>query len=512
MYTNFRRSWLVGLIFTALLAASGSPPAFADWVAPKDYALYIRNNTLKPWYFDFINLYSTAALDCPSTNIIYPLGDGSSSDKTLAAGSMTAILDLTRSESGSTRQGPYYTDCAVNTWFFGFYYWMDLFGTQYKLLHNAYFSDGKFSSTDAASLKDYGFEVVGDIPVYYRGRNYLHDTGSYVTVGLDYFGELGPTRTGSTDNTLTVTAFNAHMGDSDGSRDEQCERGIYYQKVLASLSTDVLLLQEMNYNSAYCSTDAHDLISYLWTGNADETFVNHSYAKGDNGQGVSPQMGGVFPYVSQMVEGASTDYYEDRTGGSIILSKYPLSMIYNERWTGAADVGEGQKGFIIVKVTKNSKDYYIVNTHLSCCDNTARRAQLLQISSKLNTLPSGARMIYGGDLNAGLSDSAKDSSYPNDHWKVYDPLDGGYSGSWIMSKQINTAYYPYSRDGRKVFYGAGTDVKNIDWVVPIQKRPDSTASFTVPTSYKWWVHPMRYVPFAFADLSDHFAVTAVFGY
>jgi endonuclease/exonuclease/phosphatase family metal-dependent hydrolase len=512
MYTKTRRSWLVGLAFAILLAPSGSPPAFAEhWTAPMDYALYIRNNTLGPFYFDFIKIYKATTAYCPASYIKYPLGDGSSSDITLAPGSMTAILDLDKDEYVSRAQDETY--CENNTWNFSFYEWYQFFSNTIKISHNAYFSDGKFSNTTAEALKDYGFEVLGDNSVYYYGRDYFRDTGAYVTIGTDYFGELGPIRTSSTDNTLTLTTYNAML--KDGTTGDACERGGHLQKVLSAINTDVLLLQEMAYHSQYCSTDAHDLIAYLWTGVGEAgMFSNDSYARGDNGQGVSPKKNGVFPYVSQMVEGYAADYDEEKTGGAIILSKYPLSMIANERFTGTGDEGSGQKGYIIVKITKNNRDYYIVNTHLSSGSADARRDQFSQIKEKLYTLPTGARVIFGGDLNSGLNPAAEDTSWENPGFSSYAPEDkfGGVTGSWIMSMQTNTAYYQYSRDASKNFYGSLSERKNIDWVVPVEKKMDGSGNFTLPTSYKWWVHPMRYVPFKFADTSEHFGVSAVFGY
>jgi endonuclease/exonuclease/phosphatase family metal-dependent hydrolase len=504
MYTNFRRSWLVGLIFTALLAASGSPPAMATWVDRNGgYTLYIRNNSLNYWYLDYIGRY-TVESDCDINEHYYHYGTGSTNDIVISPGAMVPILTI----NGS--------DCREDSdiWNFQLYRWT---GTTKTTFNTVYFANGKFKMADPgyhSSFQSTSFTYGSSYPVVYMGQDQLYSQGAYVTIGNNYFGSLGPTRTSSTDNTLTVTTSNAHMADPDGSRDDQCERGKWFQALLKSLNTDVLLLQEMNYHSQYCSTDAHDLISYLWTGTANETFANDSYAKGDNGQGVSPQMGGMFPYVSQMVEGVSADYDEDKTGGSIILSKYPVSMIYNERWTGGADVGEGQKGFIIIKVTKNSKDYYILNTHLSCCDAAARREQFSQIAEKLNTLPTDVRVIVGGDLNSGLNPAAEDPSWLNENFSSYAPEDkfGGATGSWIMSQQIYTAYYQYSRDAGINFFGNLSERKNIDWAVPVQKKLDGSGNFTMPTSYRWWVHPMRYPAYKYGEMSDHFAVSAVFGY
>jgi hypothetical protein len=184
------------------------------------------------------------------------------------------------------------------------------------------------------------------------------------------------------------------------------------------------------------------------------------------------------------------------------------------KFSGSALEGFGEPGFIIAKITKNSKDYYFVNTQLSSSSNTARLAQLSQIATALNSLPIGARVIFGGDLSSGLDPDAKDPSYANSGFYSYDPslIIGGPTGNSLMSMQTNTAYYAYSRDARKNFYGSLTEVMNVDWVVPLLKRPNGSGSFTAPTSYRWWVHPVRYVPFAYADLSDHFAVTTVLNY
>jgi hypothetical protein len=185
--------------------------------------------------------------------------------------------------------------------------------------------------------------------------------------------------------------------------------------------------------------------------------------------------------------------------------------------------GSEEKGFIVVKIIKNAKTYFIINTHTQAgksTNETTRKAQLDEIATWISdnkSILAGHRVILGGDLNTALDSDAKSSEGINTYFTTYDPTTfGSWSGDTIMSKQTNTVYYPFSRDNRKNFYANSTDeaspgeVFTIDWLIPILSKGGT--NFTTPTSYQWWVHPMRYVPFTYADLSDHFAVSAVFSY
>jgi endonuclease/exonuclease/phosphatase family metal-dependent hydrolase len=362
--------------------------------------------------------------------------------------------------------------------------------------------------------------------VWFTGRDKFYDNGAYITIGDDRFGELGPKATATTTSTstITVTTFNTFLGRDN--KPEACTRGSYLlNNVLSQLDTDVLLLQEVNYRDDNCATDGHDLVSYLWS--LGKTHItNDSYAGSSSGSGTSLKKDGKFPYVSQMISGIAEGGDEKKTGGGVILSKWPLTMIANKKFNNCtSSCGGEEKGFIVVKIIKNEKTYFIINTHTQAgkeTNETTRKAQLDEIakwiSDNRSTL-AGHRVILGGDLNTALDEDAKSSEGINTYFTTYDPTNfGSWSGDTLMSdtRRINTAYYPYSRDNRKNFYANSTDETSpgevfiIDWLIPILSK--SGTSFSTPSTYQWWVHPVRWMPFTYADLSDHFAVSAVFRY
>lgn len=188
---------------------------------------------------------------------------------------------------------------------------------------------------------------------------------------------------------------------------DACDRGKYYQQALASLNTDVLMLQETNAKWDGCSTDAHELRLSLWRSAGSTAQPD----QGNDGKGTSVNGGGIFPYVSEMSCGYSDTVAG--SGGSIILSKYPLETIANVTFDSRVDSNE-----------KDTRKNFWLN----------------------------------------------------------------------------------SSEGEKT-----GEVMSVDWVIPILKTSDSSTSFRTP-EYEWWVHPVRYVPYTFADMSDHFAVSAIFKY
>ncbi len=370
-----------------------------------------------------------------------------------------------------------------------------------------------FYSTDMNVALDYcGTRVIANL----FGRGSYHESGVYITLGADKFSDLGPTRDTSNAHKLTVTSYNTYLGTE--SKPEHCERAAKLAEALPSLNVDVLVLEEMNLRQADCF-DGLELAAYLWTGDLTSTnnehIENDSYARSLSGTGSSPNgdtkysaANGAFPYISQFVSGIAVNGDENETGGVVILSKYPITMLenrtYNDRGTSE------QKGFITVKVTKTaggvSQDYYIVATHPSATASY-REKQLAELATYLNTtfdFPSGARVIVAGDLNT-QGKSGELASLGVDVQYTTDGVTERYG------QQTLTQYFPYSRDNQVNFYHPPDSNSTIDWVLPVINR-SWPYGVTAPSSFSWYVMPVRNTSFKFADLSDHLAVTGQFTY
>lgn len=457
-----------------------------------EHAVYFRNNKLTTYKITGISR-SASSSGCSSSDFTYTNG----STPTLDAARVVEVLNIDDSACRNTS----------NVWKFV------LTKDGCTDSHSIYVrGDGSVSSNGSSwysSSTNQSLSYCGStITVNLQGRDNFYATGAYITIGSGKYGDLAPTRDSSDQNKLTVTSFNTYLGTE--SKPEKCDRAEAMKSVLASLNTDVLVLEEMNLRSSGC-TDGLELAAYLWTGDdtetGDDTLEYDSYASSDSGSGVSPAKSGVFPYISQFASGLATDGDEDRTGGVVILSKYPVTMLENYSFPNGSGTNDHrrtseQKGFIVAKITKGTQDYYVLATHPDA-DSTYRTRQIGDIEDYLKSttdIPSGARVILAGDLNTdGLAGELSGIG-----------VNVGYS-SGSYANQINTAYYSKSRDSTIDFYKCCQGNENIDWVQPMT-AVKSGYTFTQPTSFSWYVHPMRDVTFKFAELSDHFAVTGSFSY
>ncbi|WP_224249071.1 endonuclease/exonuclease/phosphatase family protein [Hyalangium gracile] len=358
------------------------------------------------------------------------------------------------------------------------------------------------------------------VPTRLFARGSYYESGVYITLGVDPYSGLGPTRQPSDPDQLTVTSYNTYLGTA--SKPERCERADAMARVLPQLDTDVLVLEEMNLREADCF-DGVELAAYLWTGDMtstnDDHIENDSYARSTSGSGTSPNgddkygpANGAFPYISQFVSGIPVNGFEFETGGVVILSKYPVTMIANRTY-GDRSTPE-QKGFIVARIHKSvlgagARDYYIVATHTDS-DADYRQPQIWELSTQLSQLvanqriPAGARVILAGDLNTTakqgeLSPLAVDVQYSPG------------PGTESYGQQTLASYYPYSRDSRVNFYHNTGSTGTIDWVLPMSV-PTGGYDFADPRSFSWHVFPIRETRFKFAELSDHFAVTGRFTY
>lgn len=355
------------------------------------------------------------------------------------------------------------------------------------------------------------------------GRDSYYESGVYITLGVSPFSGLGPTRNTSDPNQLTVTSYNTYLGTS--SKPERCERSKAMAQALEQLDTDVLVLEEMNLREADCF-DGVELAAYLWTGDMtstnDDHIENDSYARSKSGSGSSPNgddkyapFNGAFPYISQFVSGIPVNGFEWETGGVVILSKYPVTMIANRTYDHLDSSSLEQKGFIVARIRKSilgagAQDYYIVATHTDS-DATYRTPQIGELMVALtqmvanSQIPAGARVILAGDLNTNgkngeLRPLAVDVQYS-----------APGAGTEGYGQQTLTQYYPYSRDSRVNFYHNTGSTETIDWVLPMSVRTPAY-DFADPSSFSWYVLPIRDTSFKFAELSDHFAVTGRFVY
>lgn len=453
-----------------------------------EHAVYFRNNKLTEFQITSAQRSSSSS-GCSTSE--YDFVNGTS--VSIPASRVVEVLNV---DSADCRN-------SSNVWKFNLTK-SDCTGTTYPIYVRG---DGRVSTdgaTFASSSTNTSLNFCGSsVAVNLYGRGSFYATGVYITIGADSFGELGPSRDASNENKLTVTSYNTYLGTD--TKPERCERAEALKTALASIGSDVLVLEEMNLRESGC-TDGLELAAYLWTGDGTETgddiLENNSYANSQSGTGTSPQKAGAFPYISQFVSGIAVDGDENETGGVVILSKYPVTMIKNVTF-GHRRTAE-QKGFLVAKVTKGTKDYYVVATHPDW-KSGYRDDQIGDIEGYLTTtgdIPANARVILAGDLNTdGKSGQLAGLG-----------VDVGYAGATnTYANQTNTQYFPVSRYSPVDFYKCCTGNENIDWVQPMVSV-NPARSFTAPSSFSWYVHPVRDVNFRFAELSDHFAVTGMFTY
>ncbi|WP_224240228.1 endonuclease/exonuclease/phosphatase family protein [Hyalangium gracile] len=490
--------------FALLCLLPASAWAVDAWIPDHGHASFFRNNSTSDFTIQAISqIASTSGCTTSGTDYHYTSG---TANVAVSAGDMVEVLNVDDTanclKSGDkwrfmlARNG-----CATT-------HEIQISGDG-SLSANG----GAFSSTGVDKLLSFcGVPVVVNL----FGRDSYKESGVYVTIGTNSFSERGPTRDASNIHTLTVTSYNTFLGT--GSKPERCDRSESLATVLEQLDTDVLVLQEMNLREADCF-DGLELAAYLWTGNrtstGDDHIENDSYANSKSGTGSSPNgdskyagANGAFPYISQFVSGIAVNGNEEETGGVVILSKYPLTMIENR--TYAERNSDEEKGFIAVKVTKSSggasQDYYLVATHTSSNISVCKE-QLAEMASYLNTtseIPDGARVILAGDLNS----NGKTGEFTGLGVNVQ------YTGTFPLESyghQTGTQYYPYSRDSRLDFYHNNGSMETIDWVQPMS-APTTGHDYADPASFSWYVFPIRDTGFKFADLSDHFAVTGQFTY
>lgn len=488
---------------TAVSLLPATSRADDTWNPAHEHAAFVRNNTTSDFTIQQISKTSSTS-GCTVSGSDYFFTSGTS-NVPVGGGSMVEVLNVEDTISGGDND-----HClkSGNVWRLvlarngcSATHSIDIKG------NGSLAADGG-ASTGASS--DVSLNFCGAThTVNLFGRSSFHESGVYVTIGTDEHGELGPSRDAANVHDLSVTSYNTFLGTD--SKPERCERAELMASALPGLDTDVLVLQEMNLREADCY-DGLELATYLWTGSTNDDYIeNDSYACSASGTGQSPNgnskdasVNGAFPFISQFASGIAVNGNESYTGGVVILSKYPVTMIENRTYAvGPAE----EKGFIVVKITKTHgaahQDYYIVATHTSA--DSDLDDQLDELADYLNDttdIPVGARVILAGDLNTNGQAGQLEAL----------GVDIGYdSVTGTHDHQTNAGFYPYSRDSSVDFYHQNESAETIDWVQPISEAT-SGHDHADPFAFNWHVFPVRDTSFKFADLSDHFAVTARFEY
>jgi endonuclease/exonuclease/phosphatase family metal-dependent hydrolase len=484
------------LMATAIAGASLSLPAtaWADdaWSPDYGYAAFVRNNTTSAFRIQQVSQTSSGT-GCTTVDTDYTFTNGTSNIE-ITGGGMMAVVDLVDT-----------TNCAksANVWR------LILAKNGCSTTHSIEIrGDGSLAADGGSftsSSTDKSLNFCGTThTVNLFGRPSFYESGVYVTIGTDPHGKLGPVSDPLDVHKLSVTSYNAFLGTD--SKPERCDRAAALASALETLDTDVLVLEEMNLREAGCF-DGLELAAHLWTGSEDESSIeDDDYACSASGSGSSPYGGGAFPYISQFVSGITVNDNEYFTGGVVILSKYPVTMVENNTYDRLHNKEE--KGFIVVKITKDDgdveQDYYIVATHTSA-ETDYLPDQLEELASYLDTtseIPDDARVILAGDLNTnGQAGELEDLGVDIQYLSATDTHVG----------QTGTQYYPHSRDSSVNFYHNNGSLETIDWVQPMSEATTGH-DYADPTTFNWHVFPVRDTSFKFADLSDHFAVTATFSY
>lgn len=473
------------------------------WVAPVDNSLYVRNNSKYDYEVVTIKKVSNnqviaSSIDLPKGQITHILNYVSISNKTKWE------IEIKRKNSGS----------------FDF-----IFSTDFDHPFPSGYGEDKISG------KTYGEVTYGDIIQIKT----LWQSSAILTIGDDYFGERGPTRS-ENPNEITVTSYNVFLGTD--SKPEICDRGKHLREALAAMETDVLVLQEMNLRETNCS-DGLELAAYLWSGdegsdNEDEitddpyagaggSYVEDAVPNAEwalkGGSKMSPKKNGAFPYISQFTSGLPMIGIngESRTGGGVILSKYPLELIDNITFGSLKYIGglEEQKGFLVVRINKNGQDYYILNAHTQKSgDLGIQNDQMRQIRNYLRNLqssiPSCSRVIIAGDFN---SDLRVNTIFQNNMSTSSDDEVGGFQ--YFEYDNDEDTYFADKRAGHITFYNPkdpspdanGSYGRQIDWVL-YARQPN----FEKPKSGSAHAFPVRNIKSKFVDLSDHLGVTATYKY
>lgn len=483
---------MITMLFSSIASFSIASPDV--WMPDHGYALFLRNNTNETFKITLQERYAAGG-GCVRTEGDYTYPQGVT-PYVIPPGEVVEVLNVNDPDcrTGETKWLFTLEDNNENT--------VDQYDLQ--LCGNGALAIDALGWNNAYKSESLTFGT-STIDVALFGRDSLHASGAYITLGEDFFGTIGPTADSDNGDKITVVSYNTYLGTP--SKPDKCTRAFEMIEVLSTLDTDVLVLNEMNTWDNDCY-DAFQLASYLWEGQPTATLIiDTDYAGGDDGMGSSPQGSGVFPYISQFVSGVpenNSDGYENESGGTVILSKYPLQMMINQTFTSLGSSAE--KGYIAVKITKTDQDYYIIATHTQAGQTTdtidIKKSQLAQIGAYLDTNPfdPDARVIIAGDLNTPGYEYYSDNSC----WDAYFP--------YLLDASIpvqSNILYDKSVDESRNFYN--NQATHIDWI--LYATNNEYRSFSEPPSEaNYYNFPVRKTDFKWAELSDHYATTATFTY
>ncbi|MFI5493122.1 hypothetical protein [Actinoplanes sp. NPDC051859] len=550
-----------------ILTAPGAVPAAASskmlgadtpaaYNTPTDHAFYFRNSYTSTVSVSVLKDDSTGAC---TTGVRYPsVAQSTKAAATYVAVSPGQVIPLVEVFDASCRvktntwmvdvKGPG-TNASTKAW-----------GSGYLIGRFWFFGDGRVNgqtnalattkapwdkaATTAKKLDALSSDTLTTWRYSLSGNSSLPANGSFATLhgiatttssdtDFSFGAAASPARSSTDAHALTVTSLAANIDSR--LLDDWCDRAKHLQTVLSSVNTDVLLLQGLNMRSAAasCATDAVDLVAKLWTNATDDSLITSptteagAYVQATSGTGTSPQQSGPFPYVSQLAGGLPVQDQPATTGGAVILSKYPLTMLANSTFTNQSTAGD-ERGFVMASIVKNGTRYVVINAGMDPSGNGSRVSQLDQIARAVKTnVPDGVRLILGGSLGATLGSSFASKTATQTAPTNYDPSQLGlYSGSagsaeaYVASAQAS-ATYPYSANSSSNFYQTSGTAAQTSFIAPLRTLPKTsagpytTADFTssryeAPVTYQWWNHPVTYADFKYGDLSSEYAVTAKF--
>ncbi|MFI5494410.1 hypothetical protein [Actinoplanes sp. NPDC051859] len=361
-----------------------------------------------------------------------------------------------------------------------------------------------------------------------------------------------PSRDSSDANALTVTSYAANLDTR--LLDDWCERAKYLASYLARLDSDVVLLQGMNMRSSSCTTDATAIVAGLWSSGRSISALG-TYGSGSDGTGSSPNgsnpadrvyANSSFPYVSQFVGGAPVADQPASTGGAVILSKYPLTMLYNKTFTNQSVAGD-KRGFVIASILKADKKYVLINAGMDPNNDDSRTDQLDQIGRAVaDVVPDGSRLILGGNLgvtlgtafNSNTSRYLKPTNYDPDQLGIY--RGNATDSKTHLSAARSDSRFLYNLDSLTNFYNyaggieevrnpaapfgteitwSGTTTTQTSYIAPVRTLPKTSVSpystadfdsarYEAPLTFQWWNHEAAHPSFKNWHLSNQYAVTS----
>jgi phospholipase C len=212
-----------------------------------------------------------------------------------------------------------------------------------------------------------------------------------------------------------------------------------------------------------------------------------------------------YPHSTPVVTGASPS-----NGGVYIQSRWPIEhyeqIVYNQ---GVGADFLASKGAMYARINKNGRIYHIFGTHLQAdrgeTEAKVRRDQMRELAQFIRRVAGGAAergepVIVSGDMNFCIEQDNAEFQYMLTNLNATFP--GQRPGDWTFDPSANSvAKYRY----------AGSKAEWLDYVTPSRIG-------VMPTEVDYRVVKLKSIsPFAMGgishtDLSDHYALSAVYGF